>query len=834
VREPLIAPAAAVAAGILLSRLVPFQDRELIAAILALACLSIFALWRVTRRASALACLCALVFGGALLERTRRLTSPPQLDAAENETVILAGCVVEPPVMSADRQRFVLELEPGARVRVSISSRPGESAPTLEYGRPVEMEARVRRPHNFRNPGNFDYVHYLARRDIHWTATARAPEIRVAPGQCGSFWARPIMRLRASALDRIEKLYGNRPYETGMMQAVLFGETSRLESVWTEQFRATGTFHALVISGAHLAALAGMVLLILRCLPAPVWAQFAVTTAVAWTYTLVAGGQAPVVRSAIGFTLYAVARCFFRRAHLMNLLSAVALVFLIADPQQLFEASFQLSFLAVAFIAALAVPLLDSTSRPVSSALAGLADRGRDLHLAPRVAQIRVELRLLAETIALWTRAPERVCIALVQWPLRAAVLVYDAAVLSAIVQLGLALPMAVYFHRVSFSGVSANVLIGFPMTWVVALGLAAVLTGLWPLAIAAAWLLQVSQRIVEWHARLEPAWRVPTPPLWLGVAIAAALLAAALAERAPRVWRHSSYAALALLAALMIWHPFAPSGARGEMSLTAFDVGQGDGLLLDLPDGARMLIDGGGIPSYGRKAKPQLDIGEDVVSPALWNRSIKQVDIAVLSHGHEDHLGGLRALIENFHPRELWAGVAVRDPGILRTGIRVRTFRRGDTFRYGGAEFTVIAPARDYEPAASARNNDSLVLRVRHGKQTFLLSGDIERAVEDDIVSAGLAANAGVLKVAHHGSKTSTGDELLEQARPAFAIISAGAGNTYGHPNPDVLERLARRRIGILRTDELGEITIRTDGRRLFVDAAVWQPPAMALDSAF
>lgn len=833
-REPLIAPAAAVATGVLISRFVPFQERELVTAAVLLGLLGMLALWKAAWGVAALSCLSALVVTGALLERAHRLPPAPELDAEENEPVLLAGCVVEPPAMSPDRQRFVLELEPGARARVSIFPRDGESTPPLRYGNRVELEARVRWPHNFRNPGSFDYVHYLARRDIHWTVTTRPAAIRVLGGECGSAWSGAVWRMRLAALDRIDALYGGRPYETGMMQAILFGESARLQKVWTEQFRTTGTFHALVISGAHLAALAGMILLLLRCLPAPLWLQLFITTAVVWLYAVVAGWQAPIVRSAIGFTLFAIARYFYRRARLMNLLSAVALAFLIADPEQLFEASFQLSFLAVAFIAALAIPILERSSGPLTAALADLTDRGKDLHLEPRVAQIRVELRLLAETLTLWTRLPQRAGVALVAWPLRAAVFVFDASVLSAVVQLGLALPMAVYFHRVSFSGVSANVLIGIPMAGVVTLGLAAVVTGFWPLAAAAGWLLTLSQRVVEWHAQREPLWRVPSPPWWLGLAIAVALLATVMAQRAARPWRLAGYASLLILVGLMVWHPFPPDIPRGEMSLTAIDVGQGESLLLTLPDGRTVLVDGGGIPSFGRTSKAQLDIGEDVVSPALWSRSIRSVDIAVLSHEHEDHAGGLPALIANFRPRELWTGVPLHDPALIHAGVPVRTFHRGDRFLFGGAEFTVIAPAMEYAPAASPRNNDSLVLRVRYGSRTFLLCGDIEAAVEDEIVAAGLAQDVAILKVAHHGSRTSTHDELLDQAHPAFAIVSAGMGNSYGHPHATVIERLTQRHIGVLRTDRMGQVTVRTDGRRLFVDAAAWQPAALALDSAF
>jgi competence protein ComEC len=821
---------AALAAGILISRLVPFEAGELLGAIAVLALVSLAALWRVSRRAAGLACLCAFTFAGALLERAHRMPPAPELDVDGSEAVILEGCVVEAPVLSADRQRFVLELEPGARVRVSITPREDEHTPGLRYGQRIELDGRVRRARNFQNRGGFDYVRYLARREIYWTAVTRASAIRILDGRCGSAFTGAIAGLRAAALERIERLYGNRPYDTGMMQAILIGETSRLEKVWTEQFRTTGTFHVLVISGAHVAALAFFFIFLFRVCAAPAWLSLTFTTLAAWLYALVAGWQPPVIRAAAGLTLFSIARFLFRRVRLMNLLAAVALAFLLLDPEQLFEPSFQLSFLSVGFIAAIAVPLLERTSRPFAIALSGLAGREHDVLLEPRVAQIRVELRLLAETLALVTRLPERACLHIVGMPVRAAVFVYEALLVSAVVQLGLALPMAVYFHRVSFTGLSANVLVGLPMSGVVVAGFAAVLTGWWLPAWIAGSLLAFSQRVVDLHAGWEPAWRVPSPPLWLGLCIAGALVFAALVRR-------RAVALVIPLVALMLWHPFPPEAARGELSLTAVDVGQGEAMFLTLPDGKTMLLDGGGIPNFGRKIRPQIEIGEDVVSPVLWEQSIRRVDVAALSHAHEDHMGGLAALVRNFRPREIWTGIIPDIPAwreLEASGAAIRTLRQGDAFEYGGAHFTVIAPAREYEPREKPHNNDSLVLCVRHGRQTFLLSGDIERTVENDLLENDLIAGVSVLKVAHHGSKTSTSEDLLDRARPAFAIISAGADNSYGHPHPSVLARLAERRIGILRTDELGAITVRTDGARLRVDAAAWSPPSFGLYSAF
>ena len=208
--------------------------------------------------------------------------------------------------------------------------------------------------------------------------------MRVLAGRCGStFWG-AIYGLRGAALTRLADLYRGNPYRTGMMQAILIGETGRLEKIWTEDFRRTGTYHALVISGLHVTVLAGFLLLLLRVCLVPEGPALAATMLAAWLYALVSGWQAPVVRSAAGFTLFVVARYVFRRPRVLNILAAIAGVILLADPEQMFDASFQLSFLSVAVIGALAAPLLDRTSTPLGARPAG--PRGREPRRAPRTA----------------------------------------------------------------------------------------------------------------------------------------------------------------------------------------------------------------------------------------------------------------------------------------------------------------------------------------------------------------------------------------------------------------------------------------------------------------
>ncbi len=551
--------------------------------------------------------------------------------------------------------------------------------------------------------------------------------------------------------------------ERGLVRAMVLGDRSEVDDETAEAFRASGTYHVLALSGAQVALLAGLIVAGLRWLGAGRWTQAGITVGAIGLYALLVGGDVPVVRAALMAAALLVGRALELDADAANLLGLAALVLLADRPAVAGDVGFQLSFGATLGILALAGPLT----------------RG-----VPRM-PLRVDLAVAASVAA----------------------------------QAALAPILAGRFHRLAPAAVVLNVA-AVPLSGAVLLaGIGVLLAdglGAGPARLAGdvAWIAAHALRLSGDLGPLAP---------WVDLRVAAPTLAALALHVAglALVYRGRRGHGLALLVAchLAIVLGRAPGRADGRLHLTVIDVGQGDSLLLRSPSGRALLVDAGGARD------PRFDPGERRVGPELWRLGVHRVDALVVTHAHPDHVGGAPFLLRAFRVAQVWEGPApLRDPSWHAVAARLDAagaarlaVAEGMGFEWDGVRVSVRGPRRPRRPPARVRNEDSVVLDVAWGEVRLLLTGD----VAGDAERALRLEPAHVLKVPHHGSRSSSGSELLARVAPRLAVVSAGAHNPFGHPHPEVLERFRRAGVLLLRTDRDGTVEVATDGRRVWVRTA-------------
>ena len=386
----------------------------------------------------------------------------------------------------------------------------------------------------------------------------------------------------------------------------------------------------------------------------------------------------------------------------------------------------------------------------------------------------------------------------------------------------------ALVFSRVTSAGLVLN-LLAVPLMGVVQVAgiVVAVCGDLSFLARPAGWVAHIAARALVDSARLVDLlpWlstRVPPPTVFVVFGYYAALAVVLFGRgRTRRVAACAYVVAVAVIAGGLSWPPWPPTG-QPRLRLTVFDVGQGEAVLIQPPSAAAVLVDSGGVP-FGSGG---FDIGARVLAPALWSRGVRSLHALLVTHGDPDHLGGARAVLNDFGPAQAWEGIPVLRHASLQAwladararGIPVTQRLAGEQFALGTVRVRVLhPPPADWE-RQRVRNDDSVVIEVVFEDVAILLTGDIGAATERAILPHLTPARIRILKVAHHGSRTSSSRELLEGWRPQTALISCGRGNLFGHPAPEVLQRLAAVGATVYRTDRHGQITIDTDGRRLSV----------------
>lgn len=754
----------------------------------------------------------------------------------------------ETPTQSVDVRLASIEIvDDNSDQQVPISGRvrlnlrwPDTSPQRIACGARIRAAARLLPPQSYHDAGVWSRTAYLLDQGITSTASVNIERVEVVGAaksmsfSCRIHEAQHALSARILALPAMMRGMPSplrlSDDDAVMLSAMVTGDRTFLNRSLRAGFERTGSFHMLVVSGLHLAIVAGCILWLARRLRIPRVPATLFTIAAAFAYALLTGFAAPVQRSLWMVTLYLVGRLLFRERSVLNTIGFAALCLMAASPRALFDSSLQMTLLAVIAIGAIAVPFLAVTVHPYLNATGDLRRVALDVKLAPALAQFRVTMRMIAFRLqhVVTRRFAWQVFPAMIRFVLR----IVEAVVVSVTIELAMMLPMAVWFHRITLFALPVNLLI-LPLLLVLmpAALLTCLLLFIWPkiailAAMFAAVLLHVGAGMVHLFGGLRWGDVRLAEPTWWQIGLFWALLGAAIAAMriSGRRFRVAAWCAL-LLAGLVAITPPPVRHPHNALFVEAIDVGQGDSILLITPEGRTLLVDGGGLGGGPRQAAQEFDTGEEVVSAALWERGIRHLDAVALTHAHSDHMGGLPAVLRNFHPAELWVGnnppiapyMALLDEA-KSLNVNIRTLRAGDALAFGSAQIQVFAPFANYTPSAEPANDDSLVLRAAYGATAVLLEGDAEAPVEHAMLAEpGLQST--LLKVGHHGSLTSTTPEFLARVAPQWAVISCGAHNRYGHPREEILQELETAGVRTVSTDIHGAACFRLDGKSVQPD---------------
>ncbi|MBM6994943.1 DNA internalization-related competence protein ComEC/Rec2 [Paenibacillus sp. DXFW5] len=782
----------------------------------------------------------------------------------DGQAVRLEGTIVSAVEIDGDRADFTLKasrlslLSAGSSPQVSQDIPGGEkvavqlrlaaqkelpTAASWRRGLQVTLDGTLEAPQSARNFGAFDYRRYLHLQRIHWLVKAPgASSIKVVQSTRGVAAVMGyIDALRDRLGERIERLFPE--WQAGYMKGLLIGLQNDLDPDKYAEFTQLGLTHILAISGSHVAINVALLFGLLRL--CRVTRETAITAALAFVpaYMLITGFSPSVIRSGLMtmLGLYLLRRGLLKDS--LNVLAAAAMLMLVWDPYFLLNVSFQLSFAVTAGLI-LFVPLLSPYFRWL-----------------PRKMGSAVAITLAAQ---------------LVSFPLT--ILYFNQfSLLSVLANLllvpvigTLALPLGTGALLLSFLSTRLGLWAAFPVRWLNTVTFEATSwlsarsgfmtywqspSLLWVAAFYVGYYL-----VLYWGKRRErlaaealtPQWQdddtVPLRPV-------AEPTSFPLRER---VWaRRGDFLRLTIATGLVLLliSGYTPAYNKGSGYIEFIDVGQGDCALITTPSGKHLLVDGGGTVSF-RKAKDAwrerrepFEVGAKTVVPLLKKRGVHRLDAVILTHGDQDHIGGAQAVLDSFPVEALLINGSLAESKTMTTLMETALTRRIPVYSASrgmnlqpdkGTRVEVLYPLTETEgtsriPFVKEQNHQSIVFRLDLNGASFLFTGDMDEAAEREMleiekVSASApttpADSIDVMKVAHHGSKTSTSEAWLAYWQPETALISVGAANTYGHPHPTVVDRLNGQNIRIYRTDKQGEVQMRVRRGRIEVRSKLQQTP--------
>lgn len=662
-------------------------------------------------------------------------------------------------------------------------------------GDKLALRAELKRPSSFASPGSFDYGQYLARKDIWITGFIRSPLFIKKISESSTFFHKLRFypeKIRMTVGREIDKRVSSKT--GGLYRAILIGDRSGVSETVLEQFKASGVMHILAISGIHMSVIGALLFglfyrilslsetLLLKYNVKKTAALFCLPVLI--LYSLIAGLNTPVVRSVIMSTIVIAGICIDRKKTAAELLFFAAFLILTFSPLQLFTASFQLSFTAVAAIFFI-LPILKKL----------LTDPSEDgsVQTTPR-------------KITNW---------------LLAGLLVSTAATLATA-------PLSLYyFNRISLVGPLTNLFLE-PLIcfWGLPAGIISIPFLFFVPEIGGLCLniggfgLDIALNIASFFSTFSYSdIRLPTPSLWIIFCYYICLICLALLAARKKYY---SLGGIFILFTCVITLMFNPETFRGSMTNNSFtlvflDVGQGSSTLIEYPSGYRVLVDGGG-SSYLKKAT----IGERVIGPYLWKKGISHIDDIIVTHPDADHYNGLSFIADNFSPSGIWLNTTSGGDSffkqflnhIKKSEISTHLVTDGLQLRGYPELLQCIANSSrwtdDGAPQGKGkRRNTGLIVQACANNHCLLLPGDIGKRDERALVEKKLPLYSNFLLSPHHGSATSNSEEFLQAVQPDYMIVSAGKNRTATFPHPGLRTICDLNNIKLLQTAQSGTIEI-------------------------
>jgi len=808
-------------------------------------------------------------------DRIRSLIESGQISSSGD--VEISGRLITPPEFINDGVMLTVETDHIARsgqtrkatgrVRLFSVVADDESLAKfreleLRYGSVITAAGEVSREEKFENPGVQSRIQLLDRAGIDANLYVKSPLLIEHTDDSSVFL--PLLWAYDARQVLIEQFHTRFSTSTaGVLSASMLGERYFLDKSTADVFREGGTFHVLVISGLHITFIGGIFLLLVSAWTRNRWARFLMVSSALWAYSFAVGAEPPVVRASLMFTIALLGYAIGRQGNLLNSFGACLLLLLVWRPRSLFDPSLQLTVLSVASITMCAFPLVErlrsigrwmpSTSQP----------------FPPNVHKwLRSFCEMLYWNPAAWTiESSRQIWSARIQKSpyfaqlgirggRRAVAYIFEGLFISLIVQLWL-LPLTIlYFHRVAPASMLMNLWVGGVLALESFSALLAVAVSMFssflaqPLFTLTEFFNYLLITLPGWLTdRVLPSWRLPHYS-GIGAAVYVVYFLAIIAATLI-VWRWDAFtlsltkgnisklvkvtgAVLGLLVIIVVLHPFSGPRPDGRLHVDFLDVDQGDSALVRFPDGTTMLIDGGGKiecredEGSNDGLRPDAPgVGEAVVSPFLWHQGYSHIDYIVATHADADHIQGLTEVAGNFDVDSALVGRRpIDDPEyrefkemLGRRSVAIETVSRGRIMKIGGATVEFLYPRADPSAETVSDNNNSVVIRIVYGGRAFLFAGDIESAAEGELLSGGGTLRADVVKVPHHGSRTSSTEGFVRAAGAGFAIVSAGRHSRFGHPHREVTDRWIASGARVLTTSQHGMISFSTDGRDLVLN---------------